>query len=745
MNELISSIAATPPWERLPALISAIDAGAAVGEDSLQSILPLLPSAHRDVMSRGAMGEHITPGCVPPPAAMRYLGPVGHLLGMPERARARDILQYLPDYEDHLMNAPELLLLVPREQRSDIEGALKQNRPLAKQAAGKDEWVDGKGVSWPYTSQTAISKEQLIKLLDGLPSIYLDEASRLEVLQAAPTVSLSYEGSGGSRRDLVAELFQPWNPKWVPHAFQDGTSLRLWSDGSLTSIPFSSVRHASIKIGGRSTDVMFEGCRRSTPGTQKAAPAQPPVGKPGRSSRISTSAIYKALADGRSTARVEVGESGDSRYIFARSFPSGTEDSLGKPHTFGEHPDSDVVVLWDVSKSSLVSIPADSIVSVSYTSDTEGAPLQMENIQEGDTMSNKNLADIEYLKDYLGDMGKLQAKVSGRILGVADLETVGLLGKNYEDAEDKSHGQILQVAGVKMLGGMASLRDTGDTLNLKARLSPHNQKILHGEVKEGFDNKLVDPDSHSDVLSHNLAYVHREHMSFEDTDIFGLPLSTRYMTKRGKPGAKEHKRPKRLSEADYSEMMKTEAGLPTEEDILAGVVGWLTGTGGYHGKVDMLCGHNFYSFDRNYLEARLKRHGMPPLPNIPYLDTLHLAGIMFLPALSALAFIPSVAPETGEEIVPKEVKDHAKELVGALKTGLNLSSLAKALGVPLSDDAHDALADTVATAKVLESMLQWLEDKHQYLLKHAHYDRLRRGAWENYAKGFRNKFKKRKA
>ena len=742
MSEFLSTITSAAPWDRLPTLLGLLGAGSEPSSADLDSALSLLPKPHQQVARRGLLGDYSVSEAIPPPAPMRYVGPLGHLLKMPEGLRADEIIRHAPDYEDHLMEAPELLLLVPPPRRAEVEAIVfRQAAALARTAAGQDDsWTDGSGESWPYTSPTAISSEQLLRLLDGLPPIYLDESSRLEVLQAAPSLALSYLDGEGKRKEVSAELFQPWDAKWAPHAYHDGKALRIWSDGKLLSIPFNAVRHASVTIRGRTSDVMLGSARRKG---QVAAPRI--KGGPSRTGRISVSSIYKALIGGDTTAKMEVGDESGTHLVYARSFPDGTEDASGRPHTFGEHPDSDTVVLWDVAKSSLVAIPVEGLVSVSYSSDSAGSSLQMENVQEGDTTSHKNLEDVEYLKGYLEDMGKLHAKVSGKILGVADLETVGLLGKNYEDADDKSHGQLLQVAGVKMIGGMAGLKDTGDTLNLKARLSPHNQKILHGEVKGGFQDKLVDPDSHSDILSHNLAYVHRDHMSFEDTDIFGLPLAIRYMTKRGKAGAKEHKVPKRISEADYADMMTTEAGLPTEEEVLTGVVGWLTGSGGYRGKVDILCGHNLYSFDRNYLSARLKRHGMPPLPSMPYLDTLHLAGIMFLPALSALAFIPSVAPETGEEIVPSEVKEHAKELVGALKSGLNLSSLAKALGVPLSDDAHDALADTVATAKVLETMLHWLEDKHQYLLKHAHYDRLRRGAWENYAKGFRNKFRKRKA
>ena len=459
-------------------------------------------------------------------------------------------------------------------------------------------------------------------------------------------------------------------------------------------------------------------------------------------------------------------------------FPDGMLNDHGDPMKFGEGPEGYVRVMQHPGMN-VVDIKLDDITHFDV-----GPGLEMETASATSELSNKHPEDVEYIEMYDASIKDLRERLKSTIIAVIDTETVGFVDKLLSDSgvdKRRSVGQLLQIAGVKIRedSGNSTAADLdltggfkiiGDIFNKHIRLVPHNLAVLKRESEEGFGERVGNnagsvkkkmtsgalvnmpaEKDHDDILHGALQYVHREynprkatHGSDEptrlDVDILGVPRSHQY----GIRVIKEKDEPTRLSPAQLQHAQSREAqSFVKQHDALRDFLKWLR-------NVNVVCGQNVYMFDRKYLNivtdnlrdalhtsdravAEEVSKDIQRLNNITYLDTLHIVKIMFLPAISILAF--QNTPD-----FPEADKKEAQAIANVLKSNAKLITMATALDVPLSG-AHDALNDVNATVSVLMRLVGKMIKWESHLVDSARYKQTRYAQKIAVARMFPNRVK----
>lgn len=730
---------------------------------------------------------------VPPPPAMHIYGPYPVLMGIPIEDRAGYVLKHLPDFEDFFREIPEHLLLLAEDDRKEVSDALGIHppehmidepvlpEPTAVIGGSEEDPRFGKVASSGSTISLAKFLSVLRGLYDtakggGLTEAFLEGDKRVDV-------GITYTGVDGEEKEGLYWLFPKDISTWKrgPLYTKRGEVilLHLYEEESNTpiSIPLVSVGGLSLLVptekDGMPVLGVYEvdlGQEAEKPQAKKKEQAQEVGSKP----PVLAGDIYKELStplgDSWPVATLTLRKPKGKTMVVSK-FPNGMPDTHGSPQQFGEGPEGYLRAML-YPEYYIVDVPLANIVEYSV-----GEPLQGALRDGSDQLANKYPRDIEYIKKYDKSITELKKSLEGSIIAVIDTETAGFTDKLIRDTgldKRRGVGQLLQVSGMKIVESGGTFVPEGSIFDEKVRLLPHNMAVLHREVHEGFDERLGDragsvpivnasgrehtlgaAEDHADILHSALQFVHRPYLPRRaavgeseptrlNVDALGVPKSHRYLHARGK-GQKSVDVPDRMSAADLQVAAEYEAGMKKEHEVLRGYLAWLRG-------VDVVCGHNAYLFDRKYLNMRIAYHkedirgvGDPDMgalihqvdadlraaSEVPYLDTLHVLKIMFLPAVGILAYSPM-------EELPDPIRKEAQGIAAALKSGAKLGMAAKALGVDLLG-AHDSMNDVRATAKIFINMLEKLESWEQYLVGHKMYERDRHTMMVGVAKMFSNR------
>ena len=520
-------------------------------------------------------------------------------------------------------------------------------------------------------------------------------------------------------------------------------------------------------------------------------------------SKVSWEAIYRDLTPKlrKNLQRAVISytdSDGIDRKVIAGYFPSGTRDENGELRSFGEKPsDGKTIYLMDQVAGHL--FPLDTSKVTSYSVEDSGILMSTDDPK----VKEKSPEDLAYLRRYTQTYEELRKEWAGVVMAFVDTETVGVLEKlnadklsrqTAKDLATKPQPQLLQIAGIKVAETPdGNFEAIGSEYNESSRLSPSNIRVLEHEVEQGVNYTGRSRKDHSNSMHWALTLSHRGEGDFdsplftkEEPDALGdtseafasynrrLPKQTIDPYKPGRKKELKHPpshylktskmanewKPHELTKMELSAYLEYEAHLAAEEEVLLSFVNWLKGlaygtqpgsTGpseqrGDGKPVRIIVGHNIYSFDKEYLNRRLREYELPTLPpDIVYLDTLHLVRIMYKPVIGALAEYRmglrkkekdpitgavsiSYADENMDQgTVPVSVRKEAYSLMEKIGKNDKLQDMIGGLGFVKEHgrQAHDAAADVRANLFLLNNIAKKMKE-WEGIVEKMEEDRVRR-------------------
>lgn len=811
-HPFIGKLIESPVVDRVKKVLSDVDSASQAAAQAGPSFLRLFPHADRETVSTalgnpfGDVGPHHG---TPVPSSVQTYGPGPLLLNIPQDRRAGYILTHEAEFEDFIKEIPEYLLLLPESDRKAVSeefgGVGQQYLPAVQMSrtaavttllgghegrAGKP-WVETVGnqqVSWPQASTKHKIGDNPAHMSLADASALLSRAGSASYLVQVAVAEQDEDGSmyrmnheyASKDRDAKNESHELLSP--------DGKTLSLWDleTKSYEDIPVSSVRYMRLVFGKDAEDyieVILPGIQvdNKVPKGIKA-----PAKKETKDRVEKTPHVTKTLSEKGEGLTAEkiiedltpptdkkaammhpqaeikyYAEDEEGRLreytVFASHFPEGMSDTAGEPRSFNTPDTEGYVAVWDIRLQHIVDIPIDGITF--YEKYNAGFELST---MESDPMGHKKEEGVQHIMEYLKEYDEFLRHWSSIPLALIDTETVGLLPKAYatknknvgsganmpinlEQKYKVSEAQLLQIAGLKIQATDGKFYDShpfNDDGRIK--LSSHNLNVLLREVKQGFGKDS--PEELQDSLHFALSLIHRPGFQMKEADVLGDDSGSKLeFAYKKKHGAKRIAAPEQLDMAAYREVLAREAAsLIEERESLAMFLNWVD----EDPAAKAFVGHNAYSFDRQYLLARIDVY--PDLKagrsiiGRPYLDTLHLAQIMFLPAISTLAFSKNVKvpDQEGVREIPESIRSEAFALASAIKNA-KLGPLALALGHEADiSGAHDAFYDVKMTLFLLNALLGKLASWDSYLKDSSLYKHMRRNALAVQARNLSNKKRK---